>query len=167
MRFQFDDELVSQRVDPLQAFRGFERRQREEKVDQPMPSGQPTIYRPSMEAIPQAFLSPLETEVSPHDRSRWDESLDKHVCAEVHMVMAVDPLRGSPVDAAEFVELGCYEVVERPDKPRVKYNLGKAVPQQIPGDLLLVFKKSYGTASARKRRRKVEVEARVNSPLPS
>ena len=93
--------------------------------------------------------------------------MKEHVRAEMHVMMAVDPLRGCPVDAAEFVELGRHEVVERPDKPRVKYHLGKAVPQQIPGDLLLVFKKSCGTARARKLRRKVKVEARVNSPLPS
>ena len=81
-------------------------------------------------------------------------------------MMAVELLRVCAIHAAELIELGCHEVFERSNKPGVKYDLGEAVPQQILGDLLLAFKKSCGTVSARKRRRKVEVEARFDSPLP-
>jgi len=140
MRFQFDDELVSERVDPLQAFRRFERRQREEEIYEPMPSGQAAVHSSSIEAVPQAFLPSLEGEVSPHDRSWWEKSLDKHVCAEVHMMMAVEPLRVCPVDAAEFVELGCHHILKGIDQSRMKNHLGEAVSQKVSGDLLLAFR---------------------------
>lgn len=81
-------------------------------------------------------------------------------------MMAIEPLWIRPIDAAEFVELSCHKVFERTDKSRVKYNLGESVAPEIVDNPLLMFKKSCGTVRARKRRRKIKVEACFDSPLP-
>ena len=81
-------------------------------------------------------------------------------------MMAVEAVRIRPVETAEFVELGRHDVLEGTDESRVKHDLGEAVPQQVPGQLLLAFHKPCGTPWRRKRRRQVEVEAGFDPPFP-
>ena len=96
------------------------------------------VHQASIEPVPRALLSPLEGEVSPHDSSWWKQSLEEHVCAEVHVMMAVEFLGISTVNTTEFIELTRHEVFERPGKSGVKYDLSEAVPQVL-GQLALVF----------------------------
>jgi hypothetical protein len=71
MRLHFDDKLASQGEDPLQATRRFERRQREEEVDEAVAPSQHTVHDLAVEAVPQALLTGLEGEVPPDESAGW------------------------------------------------------------------------------------------------
>src|SRR5438552_4154996 len=81
-------------------------------------------------------------------------------------MMAVEAVRVYTVETTEFVELGCHDVLEGTDEPRVKHDLGKAVAQQVSAQLLLAFLEPCGTPLCRKRRRKVEVQPGIDPAFP-
>src|SRR5437899_2812963 len=83
----------------------------------------------------------------------------------MHMMMAVEALRVSPIEPPEFLELCRDNILEGADEPRVKHGLSKTIPQQVSGELPLALRKTYGTPRHRKWRGQVEVQARLDLPL--
>jgi len=79
--------------------------------------------------------------------------------------MAVDTSRTLSVKTAEFVDLGCYDVFERPGETRVKHGTSKNMPHKIATEFALAFDESDGTVRSRKLCCEVEVEAGVNFSL--
>ena len=81
----------------------------------------------------------------------------------MHVVVAVDSFRGRPIKTVELVELGRHEILKSPDKSWVKHGAGNAAFRQMPSDFLLTFGELGRAAWSRKRRRKVEMQASVDS----
>jgi hypothetical protein len=81
-------------------------------------------------------------------------------------MVAIESLRLCPVETAELLKLGRHDVFEGANEPRVKDRPSKGVPQQVRGKFTLMFHEPCGTLQCRKRRRKVEVEASVDSRFP-
>ena len=83
-------------------------------------------------------------------------------------MMPVQAVGVSLVKTLELVELSCNDVLEGTGEPGVKDDLCKWMPQQVRGDLVLVFREPRGTRRRGKRHGKVKVKARVEDPsLPS
>ena len=167
MSLHFDNESTSQLDDPLQPTRGRERHQRKEEVSQAVAPGEHAVHQSSIDDVPEALLTDLKRKASPHHRASGQEAREQHIRAEVHVMMAVEPVRGRPVQAPELVELGGDDVVERPREPRMKYGLAEPVTPQVPGHLLLALNQSPRTSRGRERARQVEVQAHLDSLLLS
>jgi len=71
MCLHFDNKLTSQGEDPLQAAGKLEGHQREEEVEEAVAPGLHAVHGPPVEAVPEALLTGLEGEVSPHEGSWW------------------------------------------------------------------------------------------------
>jgi len=80
-------------------------------------------------------------------------------------MMAIKSRRHCPINTAEFVELGFHNIFEGTHERWVKQSVGEAVPQQASGEFLLTFHEACRTKPRRKWRRKVKVEASIDSPF--
>ncbi len=130
VRLQFDHKLASEGKDPLQAAWRFERREREEEVDEAVAAGKHAVRNQAIEPVSQPLLlTGLEGKVPPYQRSGRQQATEQHVCAEVHVMMAVEAVGVLLVETAVFVELGRYDVLEGPNEPGVKDCSGHGVPQ--------------------------------------
>jgi len=62
----------------------------------------------------------------------------------MHVMMAVEPIRGSLIEPTELVYLGRYDIIERAHESRVKYYASKAMTAKISANLALTVRKLRG-----------------------
>src|SRR5207249_3144842 len=167
MRLQFDDGLACQRKDPVQTADRLDGCQREKEVDNAVAPGQQAVHPSAVETIAEVLLPGLKREVSPNDRAGGKKSSQQHVGAEVHVMMAIHPLRRYPVQAEELIPLGRDDIVEGTSKPRMKDHRGQSVPQEVPRQFALSFDESGWTRPHGKRRRQVQMQTDVDATRAS
>jgi hypothetical protein len=81
-------------------------------------------------------------------------------------MMAIESQGLCSIETAELVDLGLNDVLEGAAQPRMKKYPSKAMPQQVRGELVLMFREPSGTIRRRKWGTKIEVETRVDSRFP-
>src|ERR1700721_1055734 len=82
------------------------------------------------------------------------------------MMMPVDSPGFAAIKPNELADLGSRNVFERSGKPRVKNDLSQAVAPEVSGDPALMLGKTCGNTGCRKRRCEIQMETRVDSPIP-
>ena len=163
MRFHLDDVLASQGENPLEAGRGCERREREQEVVQAVAPNQHAVHEPTVCAVEEPFLHRLKGEVSPHEGAGRQQAAEKHIRAEVHVVMAVEAGGIAAVEAAEVVDLGGDDVLERSHERWIEHKLRQPVPAEMRGDSTLVLGNPGRARRGRERRREVQVQTGVDA----
>jgi hypothetical protein len=107
---------------------------------------QQAVDESAVETVPRALFPSLEREVPPHESSQRQQTREKDVGAEVHVMMTVDSIRFVAIETAELVDLGGHDVLERLHEPRIEHDRSEAVASQVPCQLLLAFHESRRTA---------------------
>src|SRR5215469_4171835 len=114
--FYLYDGVASQGENPVEARRRRERGEREEEICQEIAAGKELVDTASIKAVREAFLPGFKRETPPRDGSAWQQSCQQDVRTKVHVMVAIDPLRCRPIEAAKLVDLSRDGVLKRPDK---------------------------------------------------
>ena len=145
MCLHFHRILASQEKDPLQTSLRFQRRKREEEVDEAVLSGEQSVHNSAIETVTPTLLTRLKGKISSNKETLRQQPLKQDVGTKVGMMMPIETIRGFFVKTAEFVKLGQHNVLERADECRMKHSPCKTMPQEIPSELTLMFDESSGT----------------------
>src|SRR5437762_3780229 len=121
------------------------------------------VRYPAVETVAEALLSWLKREVAPDNCSARQKSSKQNVGTEVHVVMAIHPLRLGAVEARELVTLRRHNILEGPDEPRMEHHWRQPVPHQVPCEFALPFNELRGTRRRGKGRRQIEMQTGINS----
>src|SRR5271167_4914374 len=132
-----------------------------------MSPGQHAVHESPIEPVCETLLPRAKREASASSCAGWQQSPEQNIGAEVHVMMAIKAFGIRSVEPTVFVELGRDHILEGGRKPRVEYHLGETVLIQIATQLLLMLVKLAGSARSGERRRKVQMQTGVHTPLPS
>ena len=81
-------------------------------------------------------------------------------------MVAIESHRLPIMQATVLIELSPHHILKRLGKPRMIESLGKRVLAEAGRNLRLMFNQRRRTFGGRERRRKVEVQTRVNAGFP-
>jgi hypothetical protein len=88
-----------------------------------MAPGQHVVHNSAIGAIAKTLLTALKCEASPDQSTLGQQLCQENVGAQVHVMMAVNPLRSCRIEAIKFLKLCLNHVCKRTDKSGMKDDL--------------------------------------------
>ena len=120
-----------------------------------------------VEAIAPTLLASAEREASPGNTAGWEQSSGEDVGAQVHVMMAVYPLRDIAIEPDVLLNLGRDKVFEWSLEPRMKECRRQTMSPQTGRNSFLHFHNPSGATWPGKSSGKVQVKAGIDRSVAS
>src|SRR5215813_5154408 len=107
------------------------RREGIEIVRQLVALRQRPIDLPAVPAVESTLLAKLEAEIPSGYGPGGKKFPPKHVCAQMHVMVAVDSLRRLPVNSLKFLDLAAHHIFKRTPQPGMEHDLCEPAAAQV------------------------------------